>query len=547
MNAPAPSPPPLPPRAPALSPEQTLRRLFLTLFLRGRGVRGLKKEKAPKSVGSKLATTLVLYAVLGCMALVFLGQPVFALSVYLHAMTLMFVGMFVASSSGEVLFNKEEADILMHRPVAPRSLLWAKISVLVQVSLWLACAFNLAGLIAGIFARDGGWLFPVAHLFSTVLEALFCTSCVVLIYQLCLRWFGRERLDGLMTTAQVLMTIGVVFAGQVVPQVMTRMRGKFELSHDIWWVWLLPPAWFAGIDDAIAGGGSTTARVLAGVGMLVTMLVVWTAFGKLANDYGAGLQRLNETSGATRQRRVCRRWLDRLVHLPPLSWWLRDSVSRATFLLVAAYLVRDRDVKLRVYPGLAPMLVMPFIFLLQGRSGVADSFGVAFAGTYLGMVPLMGIGLLQYSQQWQAADIFRVAPLPGPAPLNRGLRRAVLVMLTVPVLILYASVAWLFGGNISNMALLLPGLIAIPVYMIIPCLKGEAVPLSQPADEAKSAGRGVRMIGFLVASMTLTAVTVWAWSTGWFHWLLIGESVVVAALYPFLRSIAARAQWTPID
>lgn len=134
MNAPAPSPPPLPPRAPALSPEQTLRRLFLTLFLRGRGARGLKKEKAPKSVGSKLATTLVLYAVFGCMALVFMGQPVFALSVYLHAMTLMFVGMFVASSSGEVLFNKEEADILMHRPVAPRSLLWAKISVLVQVS-----------------------------------------------------------------------------------------------------------------------------------------------------------------------------------------------------------------------------------------------------------------------------------------------------------------------------------------------------------------------------------------------------------------------------
>ena len=97
------------------------------------------------------------------------------------------------------------------------------------------------------------------------------------------------------------------------------------------------------------------------------------------------------------------------------------------------------------------------------------------------------------------------------------------------------------------MALLLPGLIAIPVYMIIPCLKGEAVPLSQPADEAKSAGRGVRMIGFLVASMALTALTVWAWSTGWFHWLLIGESMVVAALYTFLRSIAARAQWTPID
>ena len=36
----------------AVSPQQTLRRLFLTLFLRGRSSRGLRRETAPKSVGS---------------------------------------------------------------------------------------------------------------------------------------------------------------------------------------------------------------------------------------------------------------------------------------------------------------------------------------------------------------------------------------------------------------------------------------------------------------------------------------------------------------
>ena len=95
------------------SPERTLRRLFLTLFLRGRSSRGLQKEAAPKSVGSKLALTLVFYALFGLFALFFRGQPVFALSVYLHGMTFVFLGMFVAASAGEVLFNKEEADIRM--------------------------------------------------------------------------------------------------------------------------------------------------------------------------------------------------------------------------------------------------------------------------------------------------------------------------------------------------------------------------------------------------------------------------------------------------
>ena len=100
------------------------------------------------------------------------------------------------------------------------------------------------------------------------------------------------------------------------------------------------------------------------------------------------------------------------------NWWLRDPVSRASFLLAAAYLVRDRDVKLRIYPGIAPMLVIPFIFLLQGyghKGSGGMTFGISFSGAYLGLVPFLGLQILQYSQQWQAADVFRVAPMPGPA------------------------------------------------------------------------------------------------------------------------------------
>src|SRR6185369_6045610 len=196
--------------------------LFLTVFLRGRSSRGLRKETAPGSIGRKLALTLLFYGLFGLFALFFKGQPVFALSVYLHAMTFVFLGMFVAASAGEVLFNQEEADILMHRPVTPRALLWAKISVLVQVSLWLAGAFNLVGLFTGVKSPDGGWLFPIVHAISTALEALFCTACVVLTYQLCLRWFGREKLEGLMTTVQVLVAIITVLGGQIVPQLIGR-------------------------------------------------------------------------------------------------------------------------------------------------------------------------------------------------------------------------------------------------------------------------------------------------------------------------------------
>ena len=112
---------------PALPTTRTLRKLFLTLYLRGRSSRGIKVQTAPKSVGRKLSVALTVYTFFGLFALAFINKPVFALAIYCHSMIFVFLGMFISSSAGEVLFNKEEADILMHRPVSTKNLLWSKI------------------------------------------------------------------------------------------------------------------------------------------------------------------------------------------------------------------------------------------------------------------------------------------------------------------------------------------------------------------------------------------------------------------------------------
>jgi len=278
---------------------------------------------------------------------------------------------------------------------------------------------------------------------------------------------------------------------------------------------------------------------------------LWIAFGKLAEDYEAGLQRLAETVSRPRRQRGSRRWTDVLVNAPPLKWWLRDSVSRASFLLVTAYLMRDRDVKLRVYPALAPIMVMPFIFLLQpggGRgSGFENNFGVAFAGAYLGMVPMLSLNVLQFSQQWQASDIFRVAPMPGPAALCNGARRAVLFLLALPMLLIFALVTRLMHHDNSALLLLLPGIMALPVYALVPCLMGEAVPLSKPTEEAKSTSRGLKFFGVMMISMAVSGVAYLASATGWFWWMMLVEFVAVVVAYLGMRAALTRLQWSPAE
>lgn len=504
-------------------------------------------------MGSKLGLVLFFYTAAGCFALFFIHQPVFALSLYMHAMTLVFLGMFIAASSGEILFNKEEADILLHRPVTPQALLWAKIGVLVRVSLWLAGAFNLAAFFAGMGASDGGWLYLPAHVVSTILQALFCAGFVVVVYQLCLRWFGRERLDGLMTLAQVIVAVVAVLAGQI-PQLIRRFNGNLNFNVHSWWVCLLPPAWFAGLDDSIAGSRSATSAILAVVGITVTAAVLWLAFEKLARDYQTGLQTMGEAAVPKRPQGSRRRWLDNLAGRPPLRWWLRDPVSRGSFLLVAAYLLRDRDVKLRVYPGLAPMLVWPLIMLIQdrepGRPGdfsALSGFGIAFTGIFIGIIPMLALDLLRYSQQWQAADLFRVAPMDGPGPLCDGARRAVLCVLTLPVIAITLVLTLLVGGGNSHLPLLLPGIIALPFYAMLACLGGKAVPLSLPGEEAKSAARGLTMMAVMMVSGLFALLATLSWNYGWFKLLLFAEAVSVIGLYIPMRASVESSRWVSLE
>lgn len=530
------------------SQAKVLRRLYLTLFLRGRSARGLNPKRGTKSVAVRLGMTLFFYALIGCLSLTLLGQPLFSLSIYLHGASLFFVGMFVASSAGEVLFNQEEAEILLHRPVAPSAMLWAKVSVLLQVSLWLSLAFNLAGLLGGSLGGSGSLLFAPAHVVSSVISALFCTSGVVLVYQLCLRWFGRERLDGLMTFAQVVMTLVLVMGSQLAPRLMNYLPGEIQLSAKTWWLAALPPAWFAALDETLIGRGHPTMWALAAIGVSATAAVMALAFGKLAGSYESGLQTMSE-AGARRPAKAGQpRALQRLVSMPPLSWWLRHPVERAGFQLVGAYMIRDRDVKLRLYPGLVPMIMMPVVMLANSlRHRESGDFMMLMGGCYIPLIPMMALNLLRFSQHWQASDVFLITPTLGPGRLMMGARKAVEVFLVIPaLLVMGAAFVWISGG-FSGLLQLLPGILALPVYSRISGIGSRQLPLSLPGEEARSAGRGLLIIVSMMSAMAVGGMAGMARHFGYLIPFLIVEAALAWLCAVLMDARSVNLPWAPLE
>jgi len=561
-------------RTSAPSSSATLRKLFLTLFLRGHTSQGLKLQTAPTSIAQKLGLALFIYAFMGLFTAFLWGNDTFFIAASLHGLTFLMIGMFLIMSAGESLFNKEESEILLHRPVEPRTLLWAKVFVLVQVSTYLALALNLVGFVVGFSAEDGNGLFPLAHLLSTGAEALFSAGCIILVYQLCLKWFGRRRLENAMTLMQVLCMVAFFVGSQLLPRLMVNsVIGGSRSSGRSWWLEAIPPGWFAGFDDAVAGSHAASSWLLALIGFAATAAVCWLAFVKLAKTYESGVQALNEASVVDDNQSRQFAFLAWIATKSPARWWLHDSVERTSFKLTAAYLMRDRETKLRVYPSIAPAMIMPLVMGLNNTAfrrttppiprtsypgsahmhAVTDSLTAlttlmpyAFAGAFAGFVAASALNMLSYSQQWRASEAFYAAPIPGPWPFQRGAMVAVSVFLMTPLIGVLVVLAVVMQ-QLSAVPLLLPGLLLIPVYSYVPALLEGAVPLSRASEEAKNATRGCLTGLSIIPAFVVSGGAIAASLAGFLLPALLAEAALVALFVFAARRHLQRAGWRVRD
>ncbi|MEO6596888.1 MAG: hypothetical protein ABIP94_19255 [Planctomycetota bacterium] len=522
-----------------------LRALFWQLLFRGRTAVHAAGHKKRLQLG--LGWTLVLYAGLGVLpALSALTFDTLMFASTMHAFTFLFASMTLATSAGTMLFMREEAEILLHRPLRPEQLLRAKAFVLVSYALLLAGALNVAALCMGPFAKGSNWLFLPAHAFVTVLLMVFSAAAIVLVYNLCLRWFGREKLDNLLTTMQVLLTVVMVGGSQLLPQLLrTDALHQMDLSRG--WLVLLPPVWFAALDVMLCGAMPLAKVWLpATMGVVVTGVVVWLAFVRLGSAYGKGLQALNEGQGVAADK-VERRWLRGLVQIAPLRWWLRDSAQQQAFLLTSAYLWRDRATKLKVYPGLVIWLVMPLVMAL-GTGGKTVGSGVhpmdAIALSYLGMLPLQAMTLLQRSEHWRAADSFRLAPMPHWAPLMIGSSKAVLWWVAFPCTVLLGGLLAALRGSTTPLALVLVPLVMLPIYAMVPGLARCWLPLSLPHEERPSMGMGCfLMIVVLFAGMLMSGLAAGMYYLGWYWPFLVGVAALSLGLQRHFSNRMHRLPW----
>ncbi len=529
------------------SVERVLRSVFWKLLFRGRAATQVAAHRKRKQMS--LTLTVVLYGLFGLMpALMAFGLDAFAFASLLHAFTFLFASLTLAGNAGTKLFMREEAEILLHRPVRPEQLLRAKSFVLVAFALILAGALNTIGLVTGFWSKGSTWAFAPAHAVSTLLLMVFSAALIVLVYNLCLKWFPRERFENLLTMLQTLLVVVMVTSGQLMPRLIDmEALQQFDPTHG--WGLLLPPVWFGALDVLLSGALPWSKVWLpALLAVSATALTVWLAFVRLGSAYGIGLMALTEGPTVALDK-LRRRLLPRLVHLAPLRWWLRDPVERQSFLLTSAYLARDRETKLKLYPSIVPFVILPLVMTLgvgSRRHAGASTFMDSMAVGYLAVVPIQALMLLRRSEHWRAASLFAQAPLAHWTPLFHGARKAVLWWLTFPLVLALGGVLALVRGSWSPFAPVLSQLVLLPVYSLVPGLFAPWLPLSQPNQEQRDAGMGCLVIGSVImVAMASGGLAAWMDELGWW-WPFLGiEAATAFGLQALLLAKMRASRWNP--
>ncbi|MCA8954299.1 MAG: hypothetical protein KDE27_32625 [Planctomycetes bacterium] len=528
--------------------EPILRRLFWRLMMRGRNAWQANEGRRRHQMSLKL--TLLIYGCFGLIpGLTTFKFPPLPFATITHVMTLTFASLTLAVAAGSLLFARDETEILLHRPLHGGQILRAKVAVLIGYALLLALALNLAPLIAGMFGTGLDWRFLPAHLLSTALLMVFSVGATVLVYNLCLRWFGREKLDNLLALTQTLLTIVMVVGGQLAPRAL-QLDSFVTFDASSGWALALPPVWFAALDVLLCGAEPAGQVWLpAALAVVATGAVAWFAFDLLGNSYGEGLQALGEggstggerAAGADRERR-----LDRLIRSRPLRGWLRDPLERQGFLLAAAYLLRDRETKTRVFPGIAPLVVMPLLVAFAPTRGGMSPFLGAMALAYLAIVPLQPLVMLQHTDQFRAADIVRAAPLVHWAPLYHGARKAVIALLVVPSATLLTGLMIAITGSWDVLLVAVPVLAVLPVYSFVPGLVRPWLPLSEPIEAVAETSLGCMVAMLTIGSAFVVAAVASVAASHGYAWPFAAGAVALSLVlqHTFKHTMLAR-RWMP--
>ena len=487
---------------------------------------GKKIGKEPKK--SMILTCLV-YMGLGIFIASMQVMPnVFGANTISFAMLIFMLFSVYISEYSAVLLDTTEKSFYGALPIGKNEISTAKNIHIAYYIGTIAASMMLPSVVVGFISK--GILYGLAFTLVSIVIVVVCLHLAGVIYYLLLKVFSGEKLKDILSGFQIFMTIAIILSYQIVPRVVSIAgfsKGQLTFSPVYF---LLPSAWFSAILESLFGaGGEWYIYVLAGITVPAVILLEVFYKKKVMPEFEGELDKLTETAKENKSLSPFSKLMCKLLS--------KDEQENAFMKLVLIQVSRNRDMKLKLYPQLANVFILPIIMVLpqitgekgftgfienlrQGRWGLALLYftGLTSASIYM---------IIGQTENPESIMFYQILPIENLSKCIRAGIKVVLFRYLTPIFVaLSALLLGVYGfGIIPDVIIAYLSFIFVTGFIIR--ISAWVLPFSYESDAA-SAGNNLLMF---FMSLFVFAVL------GWIHifWLktlelqLIGIVVMILA------------------
>jgi len=384
-----------------------------------------------------------------------------------------------------VLLDVRDNFIILPKPVNDRTFV---LSRLLHIIIHISKMVLPISIPTAVFITvQKGFVGFILFIPLVILATLFTVFLINAFYLIILKITTPEKFKNIISYIQIAFAIGIYAGWQVLPRMIAKANGDFNISK-YKWMKLLPTYWFANAWNSLYtftfNSTSIVCIPLATFTPIVLLLVVIKYF---APSFNQKLTLITSGSIATNTLTPTKENLSKKNYS---EWWAKlitkSGTERMGFLFTWKMMLRSRDFKMKVYPGIGYMIVIIFVMLFREKKVSLTEMSAAIAGQtssgrifilliiyFSSLMIVTALGGIVMSDKYKAAWIYFITPISNPGEIIAGSIKAVTVMFFFPLatIALVVSTGFIGFSVIPNMILAISNQLFIITIMSMSSVK----------------------------------------------------------------------------
>lgn len=384
-----------------------------------------------------------------------------------------------------VLLDVRDNFIILPKPVNDRTFV---LSRLLHIIIHISKMVLPLSIPTAIFITvQKGFLGLLLFMPLVILVTLFTVFLINAFYLLILKITTPEKFKNIISYIQIAFAIGIYAGWQVLPRMIAKSNGDLNISK-YEWMKLLPIYWFANAWNSLYTlSFNRTSIICIILASLTPIVSLWIIIKYFAPSFNQKLTLITSGSAETNQPKLTK---ENGAKRNYSEWWAKlitkSGTERMGFLFTWKMMLRSRDFKMKVYPGIGYMIVIIFVMLFREKDFSMSKMSAVIAGQtpsgrifilliiyFSSLMILTALSGIVMSDKYKAAWIYFITPISKPGEIIAGSIKAVTVMFFFPLAIiaLIASTGFIGFLVIPNMILAISNQLFIITIMSVSSVK----------------------------------------------------------------------------